>query len=49
MAAGTANSNAVAARMTGDRHLAKAICPAQKVMALAIAPTMTAATGPEPL
>jgi hypothetical protein len=35
--------------MSGERTVVKAICPAAKVMLLAIRPTMIAPIGPEPL
>jgi hypothetical protein len=35
--------------MRGDRSVVKAICATMRVMLLAIAPTMIAAIGPEPL
>jgi hypothetical protein len=35
--------------MRGERSVVKAICPTMRVMLLAIAPTMIAAIGPEPL
>src|SRR5262249_37169299 len=48
-AAGTAKRGAIAARIRGERSVVKAICPAIRVMLLAIAPTIIAPIGPEPL
>ena len=48
-AAGMAKNSAIAARASGDGRVAKANRPQLKVMALATAATMTAATSPDPL
>ena len=49
MAAGTAKRSAIAARMSGVRTVAKAICPIARVAPPARTPTTSAPMTPEPL